>query len=210
MSPLNTSQVVIDWDGTVTEMDTLSSALQHFVPATTLAPLTERVDAALAAGDMSLQEVMEAEFSVMKAPIDTVVAYIVEHALIRPGFTDFVNAFKPLILSTSFYETIEPVLLREGVTATVRASRIAAAGDGWSIRWMSTELCSHCGERCKRSLLPSGAFIYVGDGYSDRCAAQAAYRIFARDGLARYLDQLNVAYEPFDDFRDITAAINTP
>ena len=72
---------------------------------------------------------------------------------------------------------------------------------------MSTELYERCGERCKRSLLPSGEFIYVGDGYSDRCASLAATRIFARDGLARYLDQLSIAYEPYTDFRDVTAAI---
>jgi 2-hydroxy-3-keto-5-methylthiopentenyl-1-phosphate phosphatase len=185
-------KVVIDWDGTVTEEDTLSLVLRHFVPAATLERLTARVDTALAAGRMTLQEVMDAEFSSMTVPVETVVDYIVEHARVRPGFADFVKAFNPLILSTSFHETIEPILAREGVIATVRAGRIAATPDGWRIRWMSTDLCTICGERCKRSLLPAGAFIYVGDGYSDRCAALAASRIFARDGLARYLDKLSI------------------
>lgn len=199
--------VVIDWDGTVTEEDTLALALRHFVPAATLDPLTQRVDAALASGRMTLQEVMDAEFSTVTASLDAVVEYIVAHARVRPGFADFVKRFNPLILSTSFHETIEPILFREGVTATVHAGRVTAAPDGWSIRWMSTELCNLCGERCKRSLLPTGAFIYVGDGYSDRCAALAANRIFARDGLARHLDQRLIAYEPFTDFRDLAAAL---
>lgn len=69
-------KVVIDWDGTVTEEDTLSSALRHFVPPATLDPLTKRVDAALAAGHMTLQEVMDAEFSTMTAPVDAVVEFI--------------------------------------------------------------------------------------------------------------------------------------
>ncbi len=47
----------------------------------------------------------------------------------------------------------------------------------------------------------------MGDGYSDRCAALAADRVFARDGLARYLDALGVAYEPFTDFDALTAAL---
>jgi 2-hydroxy-3-keto-5-methylthiopentenyl-1-phosphate phosphatase len=42
--------------------------------------------------------------------------------------------------------------------------------------------------------------VFVGDGYSDRCAALAADRVFARDGLAEYLDGRGVDYEPFTDF----------
>ena len=44
-----------------------------------------------------------------------------------------------------------------------------------------------CGDACKRSGLPEPPFVYVGDGYSDHCPALAAERIFASDGLARYL-----------------------
>jgi 2-hydroxy-3-keto-5-methylthiopentenyl-1-phosphate phosphatase len=200
-------KVVIDWDGTVTVEDTLSSALRHFVPAALLDPLTVRVDAALAEGRMTLQDVMDAEFGTMTASVEAVVDYVVEQARVRDGFADFVKMFDPLILSTSFHETIEPILAREGVTATVHAGRIAATEGGWRIHGMSTELCSLCGERCKRSLLPASPFIYVGDGYSDRCAALAATRIFARDGLARYLDKLSVTYEPFTDFNDIMSAV---
>jgi 2-hydroxy-3-keto-5-methylthiopentenyl-1-phosphate phosphatase len=31
--------------------------------------------------------------------------------------------------------------------------------------------------------------------------------VFARDGLARYLDARGVAYEPFDDFHDVERAL---
>jgi 2-hydroxy-3-keto-5-methylthiopentenyl-1-phosphate phosphatase len=202
--------IVIDWDGTVTEGDTLSSALRHFVPAATLGPLTKFVDTELMAGRMTLQEVMEAEFSLMTVPIEDVVEFILEHALVRPGFADFVVRFNPLILSTSFHETIQPILDREAVTATVQAGRVTAAPEGWTIQWMSAEICDHCGERCKRSLLPPGAVTYVGDGYSDRCAALAASRIFACDDLARYLDEHAVTYEPFTNFRDLIAALTSP
>ena len=40
----------------------------------------------------------------------------------------------------------------------------------------------------------------MGDGFSDRCVSRAASRVFARDGLADYLEVQNVAFEPFDDF----------
>jgi 2-hydroxy-3-keto-5-methylthiopentenyl-1-phosphate phosphatase len=66
-----------------------------------------------------------------------------------------------------------------------------------------------CGDSCKRGSLPEGdgQLVYVGDGYSDRCAALAAHRVFARDGLADYLDARRVPYVRFDDLTDVVAAI---
>ena len=46
--------------------------------------------------------------------------------------------------------------------------------------------------------------VYVGDGYSDRCAALAADRVFARSGLADYLTSRN---EPFEPFRPSTTLL---
>jgi 2-hydroxy-3-keto-5-methylthiopentenyl-1-phosphate phosphatase len=52
-----------------------------------------------------------------------------------------------------------------------------------------------------------GPFAYVGDGYSDRCVALAADRVFARDGLADYLEERGVVYERFDTLREVAAAL---
>ena len=69
-------------------------------------------------------------------------------------------------------------------------------------------VCDVCGERCKRSAVGRlGAFAYAGDGVSDRCVSLAAERRFARDGLAIWLDERGVAYEPFDDLFDIGCAL---
>ena len=51
-------------------------------------------------------------------------------------------------------------------------------------------------------------FVFVGDGFSDHCVAEAASRVFARDGLASYLARRGVAFERFDDFYDVQAAID--
>ena len=201
-------QLVIDWDGTVTERDTLQLTLQHFLARDVFDALEAHTDAALAAGTMTHREVMEREFAALTAPLDDVVAFVVGHARVRPGFAAFVRRFDPLILSSGFHETIEPVLAREGVAARVRANYALPHPDGWRIRWVSDTACTTCGQPCKRGSLPDGAFVYVGDGFSDRCAALAADRIFARDGLARYLDERAFAYEPFTDFYEVAAALS--
>jgi len=56
--------------------------------------------------------------------------------------------------------------------------------------------------------MPVPQIVLDWDGYSDRCAALAAERIFARDGLARYLEGRGVAYEPFTDFHGIAVALS--
>jgi 2-hydroxy-3-keto-5-methylthiopentenyl-1-phosphate phosphatase len=201
-------QLVIDWDGTVTERDTLLLTLERFVDPAVLGRLEAELDAKLAAGTVTHRQVMEREFALLRAPLDDVVAFLREHARVRPGFAALVERFDPLILSSSFHETIEPVLEREGVSARVRANRVEPRPEGWRIRWTSDSDCATCGQPCKRGALPRGPVTYVGDGYSDRCAALAADRVFARDGLARYLDAQGVRYEPFGDFHAIAAALS--
>ena len=96
----------------------------------------------------------------------------------------------------------------------IRAWRWSASKHSSSIcsfRSFPRELpvCSVCGQPCKRSSFPpDGEVVYVGDGYSDRCGALAADRVFARRGLATYLDEQGVAYEPFDDLHTVAAALS--
>jgi 2-hydroxy-3-keto-5-methylthiopentenyl-1-phosphate phosphatase len=49
--------------------------------------------------------------------------------------------------------------------------------------------------------------VYAGDGHSDYCAALAADRVFALGGLARWLRERGVAYEPLTDFHALAFAL---
>jgi 2-hydroxy-3-keto-5-methylthiopentenyl-1-phosphate phosphatase len=70
-------------------------------------------------------------------------------------------------------------------------------------------VCAECGNLCKRGSLPDDRpLAFVGDGYSDRCAALACDRVFARDSLAGYLDSQQVAYERFETFDDVADALD--
>jgi 2-hydroxy-3-keto-5-methylthiopentenyl-1-phosphate phosphatase len=93
------------------------------------------------------------------------------------------------------------------VELDVRANRIDPQPGGWRVVWRDSSTCEVCGDACKRGGLPPGEVVFVGDGYSDRCAALAAARVFARDGLAEYLAEQGVAFEPFDDLRDVATAL---
>jgi 2-hydroxy-3-keto-5-methylthiopentenyl-1-phosphate phosphatase len=195
--------LILDWDGTITVRDTLWMLLERFGDHAVF----ERMERALGTTH-SHQEVMETEMATITAPLQEVVAFLLSHAEMRPGFHELARRFRPLVLSSGFHETIEPVLAREGVELDVVANRIDPRPDGWRVLWADAAPCPECGELCKRRSLPTGdAVVYAGDGYSDRCAALAADRVFARGGLASYLTSRGVPFEPFEDLHDIAAAL---
>ena len=191
-------RLVLDFDGTVTERDTLDLVLEECGQA----DVYERAEAELEAGRMTLNAVIAAEFATVTASLDEVIAYLIEHARFRPGFAELARARRPLIVSSGFHELIEPLLEREGVLDAVelRANRVEARPDGWVVRFRVAEQCDECGEPCKRADLPEGEIVYAGDGHSDYCAALAADRVYATGSLARYLDERGVTYEPLTDF----------
>ena len=157
---------------------------------------------------MSLHEAIAIEMRTLTLPLEDAVAWVREHVTVRPGFRAFAEEQRPIILSSGFTELIEPVLEREGVSLEVHANRLDVRPDGWHAIWRDEAQCAECGQACKRGGLPTGSpVVYVGDGYSDHCAALAADRIFARAGLARYLDRAGVAYEPFLDFTQLGAEL---
>ena len=137
---------------------------------------------------------------------------MVEHARVRAGFAELARRHRPLVVSSGFRELIEPVLEREGVLDAVelRANRVDPRPDGWRVHFRVDGLCPHCGEACKRRDLPDGEVVYAGDGYSDRCAALAADRVFATAGLARWLDERGAPYESLSDFDALDASLAEP
>jgi 2-hydroxy-3-keto-5-methylthiopentenyl-1-phosphate phosphatase len=189
-------ELVLDWDGTVTEGDTLHAAIARFGDVGVFRAMEAEIGRRL-----TLQEVIAVEMETIRAPIDEVVAFLVETVSLRPGFATLVARRDPLVVSMGFHELIAPLLERDGIQVRVIANRLDPRPDGWRALFRPQAVCDVCGEPCKRSdVAELNGFAYVGDGFSDRCVAQAAARVFARDGLAAYLGERGVPFEPFDDF----------
>jgi len=196
--------VILDWDGTATVDDTLIVALREFGDWQVYLDAA----AALRRGEITLHEEIRRDAESIKVPLEEVVAWLVENVELRPGLHELAEAHRPMIVSSNFRQLIVPILEREGLELEVRANAVEWYPDGWRATFRNGDACGTCGEPCKRADLPgNGQVVYVGDGYSDRCAAQAADRVFARDGLARYLEERGVPYEPFDDLHDVARAL---
>jgi 2-hydroxy-3-keto-5-methylthiopentenyl-1-phosphate phosphatase len=191
-------RLVLDWDGTCTVQDSLVAAVRDL-------------------GDPSVYdreygsygEALAAEIATIRVTPEEAAAWAVEHVEVRPGFHELVADHDPVIVSSGLPQLILPVLGREGVEVDVRSNFADPSPDGWRVRFRHEGVCEVCGDRCKRRSLPAGRpIVFVGDGYSDRCASLACQRVFARDSLARYLHAEGVAFEPFDTLADVAAALS--
>ena len=197
-------RLVLDWDGTCTEIDTLWLVLERFGDY----DVCRRAGEQLLRGEITYRELMELEFSTVEnARLDEVNNWLAGAVKIRPGFHQLIERYEPLVLSSGFEELIRPLLAREDVGVELIANRLDPRADGWRVVWSREQPCEVCGDWCKRAGIPEGPFVYVGDGYSDRCPALAADRVFARAGLTEYRAAQGLPYEPFDDLYDVLRAL---
>ncbi len=196
-------RLIVDWDGTVTVRDSQWMLLDRFGDRTIFAATEDALGTTL-----TFRAVMERQLATVRVPLPEAVAFLVDEVEVRAGFAALVERFAPLVLSSGFVETIEPILAREGVEVELAANRVEARPGGWRIRWADETPCPVCGDLCKRRMLPpERPLAYVGDGYSDRCAALAADRVFATRALAEYLRREGVPFEPFETFDDVRSAL---
>lgn len=205
--------IICDFDGTVTARDTNSALARRFAP-----DAYAGVEGRLAARELTLREVLSAEFESVTVGLDQVL----EEALripFRDGFREFLdvaakNGDRVVLLSSGFRQVIEPMLAREGLDDRVEllANDIELGEQGGRIEWRALPTCDLCGEPCKRHDVArlraihagSGEQVaFVGDGMSDRCGAESADVVLARDGLASYLDERDAPYRSWDDFHDV-------
>jgi 2,3-diketo-5-methylthio-1-phosphopentane phosphatase len=205
--------LVVDFDGTITEQDLLDTIAQTFGDE----EVYKEVDEGLDDHSLTLNEVIRREFEPVRTPLPEVRDWVLENVRVRPGFRELVElsrerGWRFVIVSSGFRELIEPVLEREGAPdVELLSNTVDADPDGWKVRFRVSETCEVCGQPCKRStaaaLADGTELVYVGDGYSDRCAAESADVVFARRGLAAYLEERGVPFEPFEDFHSVARSL---
>lgn len=205
--------IICDFDGTVTARDTNSTLARRFAPEA-FASLEGR----LATRELTLREVLASEFANVTVGLDA----LLEEALqipFRAGFAEFLDAADQfgatvVLLSSGFREFIVPMLAREGLADRVDllANSISFNGSGGQVAWRELPTCELCGEPCKRHdvaqlrarhATDGRTVAFVGDGFSDRCGAESADVVLARDSLARYLDERGLGYQHWEDFDDV-------
>ena len=73
--------LVLDWDGTVTDGDTLHAAIAEFGDVDVFRAMEDEIGRRL-----TLQEVIAVEMATISAPVEEVVAFLLETVSLRAGF----------------------------------------------------------------------------------------------------------------------------
>jgi 2-hydroxy-3-keto-5-methylthiopentenyl-1-phosphate phosphatase len=208
--------IACDFDGTITRRDTLHVIVESYGER----GLWERLEPRLQAGEITVEQAMQEEFAAIRATPEQVREVVREHAPVRDGFGEWVDwcagrGHRLVVLSNGFRSVIEPVLADAGfgqleiVAHDARFSR-----EGCELVWSDRgERCALCGRPCKRQPLRARwqgqRLVYLGDGISDRCVSLMADVVFARDGLAAHLADLDVGFTPFENFHDVRRVLES-
>lgn len=204
--------IACDFDGTITQRDTLHVIVEAFGVAGLWAELEPRVRS----GEITVEQAMQEEFAAVCATPGQVREVVRERAPVRAGFTEFARwcedaGHRLIVFSNGFRSVIEPVLDDVGLGhLEVVAHDAVFSADGCRLVWSARGVrCVLCRRPCKRQPLRERwngeELVYLGDGISDRCVSLLADLIFARDGLAAHLAGGDVAFVPFEDFHAVRA-----
>jgi 2-hydroxy-3-keto-5-methylthiopentenyl-1-phosphate phosphatase len=194
-------QLVLDWDGTITVRDSLVAAVRALGDPSVY-------DGNIQESFASYGEALAAEVATLRISAEEAAAWAVENVEVSPGFHELAERYQPIIVSSGLPQLILPVLDREGVQLELRSNNAEVRPEGWRVIFRDEGVCPVCGDKCKRRSLPdTRPLVFVGDGWSDRCASLAADRVFARTGLAEYLDEQGVPFERYETLNDVAAAL---
>lgn len=195
----------VDFDGTITSEDTLEGALESVISKELIADKTKE----MLAGRMTLSQVVKEGFATIPSEkFPTMMAYL-EPVPLRPGF--------PELLTEAETRGIPVVVISGGLRPMVE-SKIGAYSSkllgmhsveldlsGSHMKLVSdyddgTELLA------KTKIMKQYEYqhaLCIGDSYTDVNMAVGSDVVFARDRLAKILDQKGVDYVPFEDFFDV-------
>jgi 2-hydroxy-3-keto-5-methylthiopentenyl-1-phosphate phosphatase len=203
--------VFVDFDGTITSVDTLDALVRDAVGD----DVWDAIDAELIAGRMTLREGLARQTSfIRKTKLETL-AFLEATAVVDPAFAPFVrtahaHAAVVQVVSSGIRSIIEIVLERAGVSVPIFANDVDFNAAGWTMAFIDESINGHDkAAHVRATRKPGIPAVYIGDGISDFAAAHEANRCFAKAGssLERYCRAQGIAVESFTSFAQIETAL---
>ncbi|HEY8314118.1 MAG TPA: HAD-IB family phosphatase [Candidatus Baltobacteraceae bacterium] len=205
-------RVFVDYDGTITDLDTFDVLVRASAGPAEWA----RLEASLRGGNMTLRDVLSAQAKFVRSSIDEADALLAGSTHFDPAFAHFVDRCEregvPItILSSGVQPLIERALARNGLAhVRVLANAVTPSREGWTMRYRDASDNGHDKAAAVVAARSRGVTVaFAGDGHSDFAAALAADVRFAKRGLAleRYLREKDVEFTPFSSFAEIESAL---
>jgi 2-hydroxy-3-keto-5-methylthiopentenyl-1-phosphate phosphatase len=209
-------RVLLDFDGTLVSPNVAIVLVEKFCPGGH--ELAHEVDIALHEGRMTLREAWARQVAVLPSDrLDEMVEFVRREIPLRPGARRLIEVLRvagvpTTVVSGGLDFFIRPVLDREGIDLPVLADTVVTTPDG---HWRADHphghsTCRLCGI-CKAKVVTQSSAdlptVFVGDGSTDRYAAEVASVVFARSRLKAYCQRLEIPHFEFEDLDPVTEKI---
>jgi 2-hydroxy-3-keto-5-methylthiopentenyl-1-phosphate phosphatase len=211
-SPRHRWVVLCDFDGTVSRKDVGNRMFARFASSGWKDTVHDWI-----AGRISSRDCLRAECALARATRDEVARFVLSQR-IDPHFKRFLHFCRchdipVIILSDGLDFYIDLILKKYGLEGLPRfANHLVFRGSNlvpsFPYFHQGCGSCGNCkGFHVRRYGQDGITTIYVGDGFSDRCAVKDADLVFAKRDLRRYCRQWGIAHTSYQDFGDVLRRI---
>ncbi len=201
--------IFTDFDGTITIKDIGDEIFKEFGQF-------EPYHSQLKSGQLDIKDYWVAVCNTLKPGLKE--QDIINYALkseIDPWFTKFAeycknNNYPLFVVSDGFSSYIKPILMKLNLLyIPVISNYLTFEGNKIIPHYpLATESCNCLSASCKRNAIltqiPVDAIVvFIGDGYSDFCAAEHSDIIFAKNDLARFCVENKIPHYHYKSFFDV-------
>lgn len=208
-SPAQKIKIFTDFDGTITKIDSLNMVLDEFAVSD-----WRSIEDRVTVNELSEKEALQAEFDLVNVPLNDAIKFLKNNAEIDSTFIAFVewcksNKIELIVLSGGFKEFINSIFAMFGIKGLeVHSNSLNVKNNNWqvvqSVLPKINNLCNHCKtHHLVEAQQKDFKVVYIGDGNTDRCPAETADIIFAKESLAEYLRSKNMEFFEYQNFNDI-------
>ena len=207
--------LLIDFDGTIVNVDTAEVAMDLFAD-----PDWRRIDEALENGEVTFEESLRKEFAMIKVSQERILGELDRVVVLRPHFQQLVDCCRsnhiPLtIVSGGLDFCIQHFLDRDDWLKYIEicAPKSQLTENGYSLTFpklFSISSLNFKDDLVRHEKMRGKRVYYIGNGFGDYAAARESNYAFAIKGSK--LEELcrihNVPHEGIDDFQRVVDVLN--
>ena len=206
-----TIKVFVDFDGTITLEDVGEAIFKKFGETEKVKRIIEDLLSDKISSRQCWDELCDSVDNINKVELDE----FIDLLDVDPTFIPFVkfcskNKIDMVVLSDGFDYYIDRLFNKAGLAGLKYYSNKLFVDETGMLKaeYPYFDVDSPTSANCKKNHIINHSSddeytVYIGDGNSDKDAAQYCDYIFAKDGLARFCSMERICFYPFRDFNEV-------
>ncbi len=201
--------IACDFDGTLTQQDTLVEILNRYG-----SPRWTDIQKEVVEGRITIREGLQSEMGSVRATPKELQELLSSRIELDPAFPGFLQTMRgkgvPVVVLTGGFDfCVETVLRGAGLwPVPFLANRLIPLKGSWQVDFPYPSArcgaCGHCkGDPIREWISRGYTTVFVGNGVTDRCAAQNATLTFAKDELDSWCRSQGIPAVGYQTFADV-------